>query len=57
MANPSLLTFSFKALSSSENIFFKEMSGTNLAKRSASPRGSSITRAVSRMDDFAAMVP
>ena len=56
-AKPSLRTFSLRALSSRLNIFFKEMSGTSLAKRSASPKGNSITRAVSRMDDFAAMVP
>ena len=57
MANPSLLTFSFSALSSKLNIFLREMSGTSLAKRSASPNGNSITRAVSRMEDLAAMVP
>ena len=57
MAKPSLLTFSFSALSSRLNIFLREMSGTSLARRSASPSGNSMTRAVSRMDDLAAMVP
>ena len=33
------------------------MSGINFANRSASAKGSSITLAVSRMDDLAAMVP
>ena len=51
------LNLSANSKSVNENNFFKEISGTSFAKRSASCNGKSITRAVSRMADFAAIVP
>ena len=51
-------TFCFISLSSKLNSFFKEsISGTILAILPASSRGRSKTLAVSRIEDFAAMVP
>ena len=50
-------SFSRNPLSSSENNLLKLISGMSFAKRSASIRGSSSTRAVSRNEDLAAIVP
>ena len=58
LVNWSAFNFSFKVFSSQEKIFPNDVkSGTNFAALSASNNGKSNTLAVSRMEDFAAIVP
>ena len=57
MSSELFFNFSWSSMSDNLNILFKEISGINFARRSASKSGKFSTRAVSRTEDFAAMVP